>query len=173
LIWPAAAGNVAWAFFSVVVDPSRDGVEQILLATVLFLLAAYLLLDWVETDERADRLRRYFWIGDAAFAAAIVTFAIGIQVGNPSSQKFLCAVYLTAAVGHLLGFWSDRGCATPKTRRLSWWYRLESAGANLLGLAILWLLIRFGTDVPIALPVSMAVALIGRVVASCRGARPL
>jgi len=57
LIWPAAAGNVAWSFFTMAVGEKwlDPGVPARLL--VIFLLAIYLGVDWMRTTDTVKTLK--------------------------------------------------------------------------------------------------------------------
>jgi hypothetical protein len=65
LIWPAAAGNVAWSFFSIAVGEEWFPPLTRARLTVLLLLAVYLAVDWMRTAETVSTLKRGFWIADA------------------------------------------------------------------------------------------------------------
>lgn len=122
VIWPAAAGNVAWSFFTVALE---DGVTQATIPklAVLGLLSIYLGADWLMTEKLASsrKLRPYFWIADGALAAAIVTFAIATQqMTLPEDHRWLTGslvfVFAAAAVGHLFGAWEPVGHRNMRNR---------------------------------------------------------
>lgn len=137
LIWPAVAGNVAWAFFSIAITENwtDKGVLPRLLS--LLLLAIYLCYDWTTTDVEGDNLKKNYWIGDAFHTSAIVIFAIAAQSKNlwisidDSWVKWaLVIVFSTSVIGHLCGSWEP---STVKSENL-WSARFKLAGINLLGI---------------------------------------
>ena len=78
LIWPAVAGNIAWAFFSLIITKS-DTITDISVYTrliVLFFLAIYLGEDWLTTEKESEFLKKNYWIGDAFHVMPISIFAI-------------------------------------------------------------------------------------------------
>jgi hypothetical protein len=111
LIWPAVAGNVAWAFFSVAVSEDWDCTVCARL-TALSLVALYLILDWMRGEAVRAKLiavKSYWWVADLLLACAIATFAIATQDRNVAPKRWvdwsLAAIFAVAACGHLAGVW--------------------------------------------------------------------
>ena len=131
VIWPAAAGNVAWAFFTVIATEGTSGDSWAKLAT-LFFLAIYLGADWMDRESMltSHLLKSYYWIPDVFLAPAIVAFAIAAEGNLPMAKWALAAVFVAALFGHISGLWK------PLTQNVP--YRRGSLIAmNLLGLIIL------------------------------------
>jgi hypothetical protein len=136
LIWPAVAGNVAWAFFSVAVgEPMACTVAARL--TALFLVAGYLIADWLSMEkylrDSRDKVNPLFWIADALLAASLATFAVATADKAQSKETWvdgsLLAIFVVAMGGHLFGAWRKEG-ATPRIRRHK---QVALAIVNLLG----------------------------------------
>ena len=131
LIWPAAAGNVAWALLQVALD--RDKYEPVYRAdlAILALVAIYLAVDWLRTKERKISQRSLYWIFDGLLVLSIVWFAIAIQAkkGDLFLTWSLGFVFGVAVLGHLSAAWENRGEKS--------WPRLTLAGGSILGLLTL------------------------------------
>jgi hypothetical protein len=147
LIWPAAAGNVAWAFLQVVLgalDPKQPTPLSypLLVAhlVVLLLVATYLVLDWLRTKKFGIRLRRRYWWFDGALVLSIVWFAIAIQV-LPREEAFLSwslgFVFGIAILGHFAGAWE-------RAEGKNWGHRIKLVICGLLGPAVLIFCHRLG-----------------------------
>jgi hypothetical protein len=131
VMWPAAAGNVAWAFFTVIATEGTSGDSCAKLVT-LFFLAIYLGADWMDRESMltSNLLQSYYWIPDVFLAPAIVAFAIAAEGNLPMAKWALAAVFVAALFGHISGLWK------PLTKDVP--YRRGSLIAmNLLGLIIL------------------------------------
>jgi hypothetical protein len=135
LIWPAAAGNVAWAFFTVAVQETWAAPTVAARLTVLLLLAVYLALDWMSTESELDRLKSWYWVADAFHVVAIVALAIATQLNTQRLAYFLAAVYAVTIVGHIAGAWEPTG-----TVRKCWRNRALLAGISVLGLVLMLVL---------------------------------
>jgi hypothetical protein len=136
LIWPAAAGNVAWAFFTVAI---KEDITCSVLATMisLLLIAAYLAADWAVTASMnyPPKLKTSFF--DALLAVAIVVFAIATQEKEKAAlaEEWLGIVFLVAIGGHLSGAWMVREDEGLK----KWIKRFGLAGINAPGLVMVLL----------------------------------
>lgn len=132
VIWPAVAGNVAWAFFYVAVQESRSK-SVVARLFLLFLLAFYLGFDWLRTASELYRMKSWYWIGDAVLASMIVVAAIATQV--PLKVEWLnvslAAVFLAAVAGHIAGAWEPTGEIEKR-----WWKRAQLAGISVLGFVL-------------------------------------
>jgi hypothetical protein len=135
LVWPAAAGNVAWAFFTVAVQETWAARGVAARLAMLLLLAVYLALDWMKTESELDRLKRWYWIADTFHVAAIVAFAIAIQMNTQRLTCFMAAGYSVTVVGHLAGAWEPTGEV-----RKRWRNRVLLSGISMLGLVIILVL---------------------------------
>lgn len=152
LLWPAAAGNVLWALFYLLIKEGWKqpcGREKIL---AILLIGAYLAEDWLFTAKQNGITSSpgFGWI-EYPFLAAIVAFAIATQEYSfPEniiwSEIFLGLAFALAAIGHGCGFWTSTRPLSPP----NWFTHLPwvdvSASAytrdilviiNLLGIAIL------------------------------------
>ncbi len=160
VIWPAVAGNVAWAFFSVLVlegdlSPRSFYFERL---GLLAIVAAYLFLDWTHTEKIKERLKRYYWIADMFLAAAIAALAVAAQALKGDGRWFLLAVYLAAVIGHVTDSWVAAGTVRGWGPRL-WWVGLYGVASLIaafggtgwgwhlvvsVGLVVLvWILVRY------------------------------
>ena len=126
LAWPAVAGNVAWAFITVIITPSLvPPAEWPARTAVLLLLAVYLGGDWIRVRDEPGR--PWYWFWDALHLISISTFAISTVTMNPQNRLagVLIIVFLLTAAGHASGGF------TPD-RKARWYY----AGANASGAVI-------------------------------------
>jgi hypothetical protein len=155
LIWPAAAGNVAWAFFTVSLGEAYTNPNFARLA-VLFLLAVYLASNWLRTRERSD-FKPSYWIADAGHVLSIVVFAIAVQLNDLYGENWLiCSltiVFGVSIIGHLSGVLEEPG-------EKSWCKRLLLAGSNAVGPGLLFgSYLFFAQPFPYNLPVAVAAVL--------------
>src|SRR5688572_33491596 len=97
VIWPAAAGNVAWSFFTVAIERGVNQ-ESAIKLIVLSLLAVYLCADWLQTDflSGTRNLKPCFWLAEGPLAITIVIFAIATQLKKLPDEHVWLAWYLTA-----------------------------------------------------------------------------
>jgi hypothetical protein len=131
VIWPAAAGNVAWAFFTVITKPEWSEGDFWARLLVLLFVAVYLGADWKNTDSMSvkQQLRPLYWIADAFLAVATVVFAIAIESRLPWANWALVALFIVAIGGHATGLWA------PKTGTYK---RCTLIGINASGLVIVF-----------------------------------
>jgi hypothetical protein len=165
VVWPAVAGNVAWAALSVAVG-QRSGAQYPFYWERLCLLgvmAVYLILDWTRTESKKDRLPRFYWIADALLAASIALLAIAAQGPVGDGWFFVLPVYTAAAVGHLFGAWQTEPLPRFCEQRLAWTFVYLVAGmavgathseiqswtwsevATTTAIIVLWTIARFTT----------------------------
>jgi hypothetical protein len=130
LIWPAAAGNVAWAFFTVLLNERLTDANVWARLAALFLLAIYLAGEWLR-NRKLTQVKAWYWIADAAHVTSIVVFAIATHLNKDWLECALLAVFLIAAAGQVTGAWDD-----PVTGNLT--KRWALGGANMLGAAVLY-----------------------------------
>jgi hypothetical protein len=106
IAWPAMAGNVAWAFFSVAIDP--QSVEDMLprLGTLLA-LALYLSAEWYRIRRVGSTLLGLWF--DLFLVICIVWFAIATQANKGAPGMALVLIFLGVGIGHLRGVWPPTG----------------------------------------------------------------
>ena len=82
LVWPAAAGNVAWALFTIAIQEpwSQNTVARVL---VLIFLAIYLAVEWLRIALLRFEPSILYWIFDGVHILTIVVFAIATQLDKP------------------------------------------------------------------------------------------
>lgn len=131
LIWPAAAGNVAWSFLQVAMDSEAN--SRVLRLALLMFLAFYLAIDWFRSKSLEPKTLRY-WVADSIHIACIVTYGVAIAVGKSAIflEYNLATIFGIAVIGHLAGAWEIAG----QTR--DWLHRVILASCGVVGLAILW-----------------------------------
>lgn len=147
LIWPAVAGNVTWAFFTVAVSEQWNDTGVIPRLLSLILIAVYLCYDWITTEEAGEKkkLKENYWVGDIAHAAAIIVFAISAQselLWSGAAFQWvnwtLTAVFLAGGLGHLFGAWEPNDIA-----KNIWPKRLSLMSINFFGIIVYWSLASF------------------------------
>lgn len=133
VIWPAIAGNVAWAFFTVLVE--ANWLDHAFLARLLSLLAVatYLATDWHATDISLEKINPQYWIADAFLAPAIALFAISVQSKSGWEPYAIEMTFVVAIIGHLFGSWDETERGTS-----SWPNRLKLVAINSIGLVLLF-----------------------------------
>lgn len=106
IAWPAMAGNVAWAFFTVAIDPGCGGNTLPRLGTLL-VLALYLSAEWYRiTKVGATYLGLYF---DLFLVICIVWFAIATQANKGAPGFALVVIFTAVGIGHLCNVWPPIG----------------------------------------------------------------
>lgn len=132
LIWPAAAGNVAWAFFTVAIEESWAESAVLARLSLLLVLSVYLASDWIATEKEFHRLKPHYWVGDAFHMPTIVVLAIATQMNSPWISCALAVVLLVDMLGHGSTVWEPMGPI-----RRPWQMRLALFSINAVGLFIL------------------------------------
>jgi len=140
LIWPAVAGNVVWAFFTVAIAKwskfSDDGFLVLAQLVALAFLGLYLAADWLYTVKKNGNMRPCCWPFDAFLAIAIAVSAIALSQDNAAIQVAKCTMalaFLIAAIGHCFGAWETIEGTNYKDNNK--WLAI----INLSGLAILFI----------------------------------
>lgn len=107
LIWPAVAGNVAWAFFTVLITEvlvTKENIAPLIFGRLaaLLLLSVYLIIVYIRSEAGTGHTF------DMLHAVSIILCAISFQSPNVSSllmTTFLIALFIIAALGHWTGRW--------------------------------------------------------------------
>jgi GNAT superfamily N-acetyltransferase len=157
LFWPAVAGNVVWALFTVAIK--EDWYSECILVkiTALLSLAIYLAVDWLWTTKEniITPPKTYFWLAECPFLIAVVTFAISTQDKKiPEdilwSEISLAMAFVFAIIGHCFGLWESTRSLSPPRQHIKifklsmplWhfsqqaWTRLILVSINFLGVVI-------------------------------------
>lgn len=138
LVWPAAAGNVAWALLTLVTsnlgNSELTGNEWARILT-LVLVSFYLAKDWKYSyDIKEIEVSVWYNIADFIHVVSIVVFAIAVEM--PLSEQnmawILGGVFVLTAVGNLLGVWDLQ--PPPDS---NWKERFLMTGCNLVGIIVL------------------------------------
>src|SRR5258705_1440010 len=132
VIWPAIAGSVAWAFFTVLVDARWS--DYVFWAKLLALLAVavYLAVDWYRTDLVCKTINSFYWIADAFLAPLIALFAAATFAQSVWAPYAIALAFVAAIVGHLFGAWDES-----RPPASAWDQRIKLAAINALGLVVL------------------------------------
>lgn len=163
LIWPAVAGNVAWAFFSVIIMENWSDKGVIARLAALLLLAIYLCYDWLRNESEIDNLKKHYWVGDAFLALTIIIFAITVQSkslwGNAESNLTkwpLPSIFISAALAHLFGAWEAK--VVPENKYL----KRFGIAATMLSGVLTYFTVQFfwGSNSLLHLPSSLFIVLI-------------
>lgn len=107
LLWPAAAGNVAWSFFTLAIDKDWSSGDVAARLFALFLLAIYLGVSWTIFDDKKNH-DPFYWIMDGAHLITVVTFSIATQLGKDWLSISLLVLFSVTAFGHLCGAWHNK-----------------------------------------------------------------
>ncbi len=147
VVWPAAAGNVAWSFFTLAIsEPWTPPVAARLITLVL--LAGYLTLVWLRVQDNVDGQH---FVMDLFHAGTLIVAALATHEGKPWVSEALAVVLVITIFAHALGIWKPD--ATRKERR-------QLAGANAVGLGILALAFCLEWQSPWVLPIAISVVLV-------------
>jgi len=100
VVWPAVAGNVAWAAITLTVLGSTD---EGLLARISLLacISVYLIIAWI----RAEALKlpsKHFGYGDASLSLSIAALSIAAQAHSGVGSYYMFAVFFSLALGRVL-----------------------------------------------------------------------
>jgi hypothetical protein len=113
LVWPAAAGNVAWSVFTIALDAAHRPTDFLARIALLLLLAVYLSVEWVRQGA-SGASDQYGWFS-ALHIVGLIVISIAAAVGlDPKSLGWALAILLAiTAAGHAFGVWggtaADRG----------------------------------------------------------------
>ena len=146
LVWPAAAGNVAWALVTLAITEPWKETNVLPRLVVLLLLAVYLTVGWlrIPTEPRPG-----YWIADFIHILTIIVFAIATQLNKSWLECSLFSIFTVTTAGHLLGAWV--------TTRDRFWL----AGGNALGMVVLFISHWWFTNpYPWNLPAAIGVVLV-------------
>lgn len=133
VFWPAAAGNVFWSFWTVLIQGSLCKNWPTLV--FLILLASYLSLEWLIAKDDADPPLFRVVIFDIAYLWAVSISAVA-AAGPPSRYLLggLLAAFVIAGIGYPAGAFPDKEMDKKACGR---WL---SGAANIVGAALLvWL----------------------------------
>jgi len=115
LIWPAVAGNVAWAFFTVLITEvlvAKVHIGPMIFGrlTALLFLSIYLIIVYIRSEAGTG----HFF--DILHAISIILCAIAFQsiVSAAWMSPFLIALFIIAAIGHWTGRWIPSSVKTKK-----------------------------------------------------------
>lgn len=131
VIWPAAAGNVAWALITAIVSEQPDegyGWRLVLLSQ----FTLYLMLVCVREAPPREKRRLGYLPLDTVFAASLAFSAVATSVENPS-QPWVAGVAMAvmlalAGSGHLFKIWE----APEEGKSNKWLMYSEFLGALLI-----------------------------------------
>ena len=132
VIWPAIAGSVAWAFFTVLVE--ADWLDYAFWARLLalFAVSVYLAVNWYKTELASGTINSSYWIADAFLAPLTALFAIATHAKSTWGPYAIALAFVAAIVGHLCGAWDT---SPPGTSPLG--QRIKLALINASGLLVL------------------------------------
>lgn len=149
LIWPAAAGNVAWSVFALAIAPDCGAKHVCARLVVLFLLAGYLTYSYTRLPRTGNV---GYWIADGLHVLAIVVFALAVESNRTWIEVPLYCVFAVTIVGHLSGvFLKSDKCEE----------RFYLAGCSLLGVVVLWGIPRIVEGlIPWHLPIAVGTTLV-------------
>ena len=138
IFWPAAAGNVFWALFSVTFDSDEHIAVVAPQAVLLFLAATYLSINWLRQHRSSvtENASVLFWILDWVHLIFIV---ITVNAAHYAPEWLSCALAAQLTVttfGHVFGFWEIPGEASKR----KYWL----ASINALGVASIFFSHAFG-----------------------------
>jgi len=114
LVWPAAAGNVAWSLATLIlVEAKWDApAAQLLVGVgVLLALSLYLTIEWVITERRHGDVDGWYVAGDLLIMLGVIAFAITFAAQARAAPVLLPAwvwlgwVFFFGSIGHALLFW--------------------------------------------------------------------
>lgn len=137
LFWPAMAGNVAWSFFSLLVDNGWSGDESVRpRLVVLGLIAWYMAHEWSRNQERNDDVYPTYWIFDAALLATTVMFALAAEAGHQRLELLLVVILVVIVAGHIIGAWMEKERDTDSNEFVDWKKRWKSTWPMRIALAL-------------------------------------
>jgi hypothetical protein len=128
LLWPAAAGNIAWSLLSLLMDPQIDlnGREPHIIT--LFLIGVYLCGNWLRRTSCSDT-GKMFLVLDLAHISSVCIFALAIYYNSPLIEASVLPIFLIPSITHYSGI-------APTTNHY-WLPRLLFGSASALGLLVL------------------------------------
>lgn len=129
LLWPAAAGNIAWSLLSLLMDPQIDlnGREPHIIT--LFLIGVYLCGNWLRRTSCSDT-GKMFLVLDLAHISSVCIFALAIYYNSPLMEPSLWPIFLIPSITHYFGL-----APTTKHHLVP---RVFFGSASMLGLVVLF-----------------------------------
>jgi hypothetical protein len=116
LVWPACAGNVAWAFFTLALDRNDlsgfDVSARLLVRRIQLRSAIYLTVNWMRKND-VPKGKSYYWVADACHVFTIIVFAIATASLHKSVNWLswsLAALFFVSVIAHLTGAWASQKC---------------------------------------------------------------
>lgn len=133
VMWPAVAGNVAWGFFTLLMEGNFSDLDYWARLCALLFTAIYLALDWLYTEHIKENLPARYAPHEAVLAALISLFSIAISQEHPKGWSIwvLCMIFALVIFGHSRNAWET----DPHIRQLH--NRSFLMGVNVVGLLIL------------------------------------
>lgn len=150
LIWPAVAGNVAWGFFTVLIDDGIRFPDSFGRLSALLLLSVYLIITYMKSQEGKGEFI------DIIHSVTIILCAIAIQAESPLMDGCLIVLFIVAALGHWTGRWIPESVTTKRGCRMA-----LVGSIHILGAWVCYLLPKFVEDnYHLNLSVSISVVLV-------------
>lgn len=122
VFWPAAAGNVFWSLFTLLLEAVGKPLdyEAIGRMAVLVLLTLYLSIEWVRNLAHGPSNPDFsFSLFDALHIWAVVLVALSAQLRPDLTSVALYAYFIINTVGHVAGVWKFHGDSTTSSRKMA------------------------------------------------------
>lgn len=151
ILTPAVAGNILWSFFNILLTVGSPTINDLPHLLMLFILSFYLLIDLLQTKTRdSSKMPMLYWIFETLFLLALTATALSTQLNPAMLKTYLTIYFATVIIGHLFDAWALDNEID----------RRKLVGANLIGLAVLWLGDSVGLAEGWEAPVSFLFALV-------------
>ncbi|RZL50768.1 MAG: hypothetical protein EOP00_02620 [Pedobacter sp.] len=123
---------MAWSFFSIIIDKWSEANEDMYARLILLsLIATYLIEDWLLTENESNKLKKFYWVGDAFHSLAFTLFSLSIYYTKSNSMFWSAiSVMVIPMLGHAFSCWEI------KDTNRNYLKRFYLAGIDLAGLTI-------------------------------------
>jgi hypothetical protein len=143
LFWPAAAGNVAWALFTLVLAPGGAG-EPWARGAMLFFLGVYLVLSWLRSRDSGHTPLPLAFDAMHLITVALLAIALSQPTSGPERLRWLLTfVLLVTTVGHAFTVWDPPASQSAlRDDAFKWKMRKRRSALSLpgvVGIATAWL----------------------------------
>jgi hypothetical protein len=134
IFWPAAAGNVFWAFCNLLIAPEESPIDFWPRLAFLLLLTVYLIRGWIRLKKEPGPIPARYWWGETFHLTMIALCAISAQVEPVYLPGLLIAYFIVMGIAHCFYTW--KLSAGPEEYPRGWLLAVHGVGLGILLIGI-------------------------------------